>query len=199
MSKVSIMDHQDIRILKILEELEGNHAPSQRYLSDQLNISLGLVNSFLKRLAQKGYFKATAIPRNRVKYILTPKGMLEKSRLSYAYIQHSFHFYRNARQKLRKTLTRLDQSGTKKIAFYGVGDLAEIAYLSLQETELELVAIFDEDKKVKQFFRYKVQPTDRLNKYTFSKVLITKIGSEETSIAKIMKLGIMKKNILIFQ
>ena len=61
------MDTQDIRTLKILEEIEGNKTPSQRYLSDQLNISLGLVNSFIKRLAQKGYFKVTAIPRNRVK------------------------------------------------------------------------------------------------------------------------------------
>jgi len=141
------MDHQDIRTLKILEELEGNQAPSQRYLSDQLNISLGLVNSFLKRLAQKGYFKATAIPRNRMKYVLTPKGALEKSRLTYAYVQHSFKFYRDARKKLRETLIRLDRGGTKNIVFYGVGELAEIAYLSLQETKIDLLAIVEEKKQ----------------------------------------------------
>ena len=193
------MNNQDIRTLRILEEIEGNMAPSQRYLSDQLNISLGLVNSFLKRLAQKGYFKATAIPRNRVKYILTPKGMLEKSRLTYTYVQHSFQFYRNARKKLRETLTQLDQEGTKKIVFFGEGDLAEIAYLSLQETNLELLAIFDEDIKAKQFFRYTIQPIDKIIDFNFDKVLITKIGSEESSIEKIMAHGIKMENILIFQ
>ena len=145
------MDHQDIRTLRILEEIEENQAPSQRYLSGQLDISLGLVNSFLKRLAQKGYFKATSIPRNRVKYILTPKGALEKSRLSYAYIKHSFQFYRDAREKLRTAFTKLEKGGVQKIIFYGTGDIAEIAFLSLQETSMELAGLFDEEQNSKPF------------------------------------------------
>jgi DNA-binding Lrp family transcriptional regulator len=56
------MDAQDIRTLKILQELDTKSTPSQRYLSEKLNISLGLVNLFVKRLAQKGYFKITTIP-----------------------------------------------------------------------------------------------------------------------------------------
>jgi len=190
------MDHQDIRTLKILEEIEGNHTPSQRYLSDQLNISLGLVNSFLKRLGQKGYFKATNIPRNRVKYILTPKGALEKSRLTYAYVQHSFQFYREARKKLRSTLSRLEHSGTKRIVFYGSGDLAEIAYLSLQETSIELAGIVDDEKQSKTFFQCKVQAPDELSGIAFDIILITKIGSIETYSEKLVKYGVEKDKIL---
>ena len=77
------MDNQDIRTLKLLEEIENGHVPSQRDLAKTLNVSLGLVNSFIKRLAHKGYFKITTIPKNRVKYILTPKGAAEKARLTY--------------------------------------------------------------------------------------------------------------------
>ncbi|MBW2133565.1 MAG: winged helix-turn-helix transcriptional regulator [Deltaproteobacteria bacterium] len=76
------MDHRDLRTLKLLEEIEHNHAPSQRDLAKKLNISLGLVNAFVKRLAHKGYFKISTIPKNRVMYILTPKGMAEKTRLT---------------------------------------------------------------------------------------------------------------------
>ena len=86
------MNKIDIRTLKILEEIENDHTPSQRDLSKKLNISLGLVNSFVKRLVQKGYLKITTIPKNRVKYILTPKGAAEKTRLTYQYIQHSLAF-----------------------------------------------------------------------------------------------------------
>ena len=193
------MDHQDIRTLRILEEIDQHKAPSQRYLSSQLDISLGLVNSFLKRLAQKGYFKVTTIPKNRVKYILTPKGALEKSRLTYAYIQHSFQFYRNARKKLRDTLSQLDQQGIKKIAFYGTGELAEIAYLSLQETNLELLAIFDENAQKKNFLRFKVQQLNQLDGYPFEKMFVTKIGSEDTSIAKLIQHGVKREDILIFK
>lgn len=193
------MDHQDIRTLKILEEIEGNHAPSQRYLSNQLNISLGLVNSFLKRLAQKGYFKATAIPRNRVKYILTPKGALEKSRLTYAYIQHSFQYYRDARRKLRETLSRLNRNGVHTIIFYGAGELAEIAYLSLQETNIELLAIIDEEKQAKPFFKFKILPPDKLNSISFDTVLITKFDSANIHRQRLLQYGVKKENIVTLQ
>lgn len=190
------MDTQEIRTLRILEEIEMNQAPSQRYLSDQLNISLGLVNSFLKRLAQKGYFKARTIPRNRVKYILTPKGALEKSRLTYAYIQYSFEFYRDARKKLRITLARLEKDGTQRIAFYGLDDFAEIAYLSLLETSIKLVGIFDEDQQSKEFFKFKVLPPDKLNTVEFDKMLVTKIGSFGTYQERLFECGVEKDKIL---
>ena len=193
------MDHQDIRTLKILEELEENQAPSQRYLSDQLNISLGLVNSFLKRLAQKGYFKVTAIPRNRVKYIITPKGALEKSRLTYAYVQHSFKFYRDARKKLRETLVGLDRDGIKNIVFYGTGDLAEIAYLSLQETNIDLVAIVDEDRQTKPFFKLKIQALEKLREVEFDKVLITKIDKSGDCQNRLLKYRVKLEDIITFQ
>ena len=95
------MDTQELRTLRLLEEIESDQAPSQRDLSTRLNISLGLVNSFMKRLAQKGYFKITNIPKNRVRYILTPKGAAEKTRLTYEYIQYSFQFYKDARKKFK--------------------------------------------------------------------------------------------------
>ena len=57
------MDAQDIRTLKIFEEIESDQAPSQRELAQKLNVSLGLVNSFVKRLAHMGYFKVTTIPK----------------------------------------------------------------------------------------------------------------------------------------
>lgn len=193
------MDHKDIRTLKILEEIEGNHAPSQRYLSDQLNISLGLVNSFLKRLAQKGYFKARTIPRNRVKYILTSKGAMEKSRLTYAYVQHSFRFYRDARKKLRATLSRLDQKGIQDIVFYGAGELAEIAYLSLQETNIELLAIVDPEHHSKPFFKVLIKTTDFLTTVKDKVILITKMDSDGTLPEKIAQHGVDAENIVTIQ
>jgi len=190
------MDYQDIRTLKILEEIAENQAPSQRYLSAQLNISLGLVNSFLKRLAQKGYFKATTIPRNRVKYILTPKGVLEKSRLTYAYVQHSFQFYRDARKKLRSTLAKLENNGNSRIVFYGTGYLAEIAYLSLQETNIELAGIVDGEQQSKRFFQYTIQEPEKLKDIAFDKILITKIGLIESYKEKLAEFGVERDRIL---
>ena len=72
------MTPHEIRTLKILEALEKDPTQTQRDLSHQLKISLGLVNAFTKRLVKKGYFKITTIPKNRIQYMLTPKGWLKK-------------------------------------------------------------------------------------------------------------------------
>ncbi len=59
------MDTEDLRILKILEEIDTDHTPSQRELAKKLNISLGLINSFINRLGRKGYFETN---RDFLKY-----------------------------------------------------------------------------------------------------------------------------------
>ena len=179
------MDPKDIRTLKILEKVEDERPPSQRDMAKDLNVSLGLVNSFIKRLAKKGYFKITTIPKNRIKYILTPKGAAEKTRLTYLYIQHSYKFYKDARQKLRDLFSDFESQGVKRIVFYGASDLAEVAYLSLQETVIELVAIVDDLKQGKKFMGYSIENPSQLESKQFDKILITAINSRELLIEKL--------------
>jgi DNA-binding MarR family transcriptional regulator len=167
------MNTQEIRTLKILEAIDGQNAPSQRDMAESLNISLGLINSFVRRLAKKGYFKITHLPRNRVRYILTPKGMTEKTRLSYSYVQLSFRFYRDARQKIRDLYQQLQISDFERIAFFGVGDLAEIAYLSLQESDLKFVAISDFANNGQTFFGHRVVSLDELRQMQFDALILT--------------------------
>jgi DNA-binding MarR family transcriptional regulator len=192
------MDTQDLRTLKILQEFNADDSPSQRYLSKKIDISLGLVNSFLKRLAKKGYFKITTIPRNRVKYILTPKGTLEKSRLTYEYIQHSFKYYRDARYKMKHQFKSLENEGNKKIVFYGVGDLAEIAYVSLLETSMNLMAVVDPQKAGNNFLGKKVRDVDSLGNLSFDKILITTINSLEDAEQLMSRQNIKRNKIITF-
>ena len=105
------MDQDKLRTLKLLEAVDSSHPPTQRELASDLNISLGLVNAFMKRLAKKGYFKITTIPKNRAKYLLTPKGALEKSRLTYRYLRYSVGFYREIREILVTLFDRLESEG----------------------------------------------------------------------------------------
>lgn len=190
------MDDQEIRTLKILEEIDKDQPASQRDLAVKLNISLGLVNSFIKRLANKGYFKITSVPRNRVKYILTPTGAAEKARLTYEYIQYSYRFYKNARSKLRIIMKDLESKGENKIAFYGAGDFAEIAYISLQETSLKLVSVFDEKRAGDRFLGLKIVDTSAIVSNFFDTLIITKIGQKDDLINEISALGIDSEKIV---
>ncbi|NLI30190.1 MAG: winged helix-turn-helix transcriptional regulator, partial [Nitrospiraceae bacterium] len=60
--------------LKLLDEVAKEPTVSQRALSARLDIALGLVNTYLKRLCKKGHLKVTTLPRNRIKYLITPQG-----------------------------------------------------------------------------------------------------------------------------
>lgn len=193
------MDNQDLRTLKILEEIEKDKTPSQRYLAGKLNISLGLVNSFIKRLAQKGLFKIKNIPKNRVKYILTPKGATEKTRLTYKYIQYSFQFYKSAREKLRNLFYDLTKNGNKKIVFYGAGDLAEIAFISLQEVPIELVAVVDDNKAGEIFMDFVIAGSDYLSTIYFDKIIITSNDDTENNLKSILKKGISRSKIAMLE
>lgn len=167
------MDYQDIRTLQLLEEIEQNHAPSQRYLADRLNVSLGLVNSFIKRLAKKGYFKVTTIPKNRVKYILTPKGVAEKTQLTYQYINYSYQFYKDARKRLSLIFMDLRNQGVTKILFFGISQFAEIAYISLDQTSIEITGVIETGSACGKFMGIEVSPPSMIKQMEFDRVLVT--------------------------
>ncbi|MBW1741308.1 MAG: winged helix-turn-helix transcriptional regulator [Deltaproteobacteria bacterium] len=189
------MDHHDIHALRILEEIEKDNSQSQRQLARKLNMSLGLVNSFIKRLAHKGYFKITTIPKNRARYILTPKGFAEKTRLTYEFIQYSFHFYKTARGKLKALLHTLENAGVQSVIFYGASDLAEIAYVSLEETSLTLVGIVDDFKSGERFLGLTIMRPSTLTRLNYDKIIVTSISSKDAIYENLSKLNIPKTKI----
>jgi DNA-binding MarR family transcriptional regulator len=190
------MDPKDLRTLKILEQIGSNNASSQRDMASELNISLGLVNSFIKRLAKKGYLKITSIPKNRISYIITPHGAAEKTRLTYLYIQHSYKFYKEARQKLRDLYIDLENQSLTRIVFYGAGDLAEIAYISLQETGIQLIAVVDDVKMGARFMKYIVTDPVRLETDAYDRILVTTINSRNAILERIRQCGISSDRVL---
>ena len=193
------MDPKDIHTLKILEKVEKGQSTSQRDLAKELNISLGLVNSFIKRLAKKGYFKITTMPKNRMRYILTPQGAAEKTRLTYAYIQHSFNFYKEARQKLRELFIELETEGIETIIFYGASDLAEIAFLSVQETTIKLVAIVDDQRIGKNINGMRVIDPDNLKNFLYDKILITALESMQPILTNLEQKNVSREKIVQIQ
>jgi len=193
------MDPQDFKSLQILEEIGNTYSPSQRYLARKLNISLGLANSFVKRLAKKGYVKITTIPRNRVKYVLTPQGFAEKSRLTYEFIQHSFSLYKEALKKFEGLVNELEKRKVKTVVFYGASDLAEITFISLKTTKIKLVGVVDDSKKGTQLLDFTVRSTSELSKIEFDRVIITTLESKDFMVNKLLQQNIPKEKIIMLE
>lgn len=169
------MNLQGQRDLVLLSELERDGNVTQRTLATKLGVALGLTNLYIKRLARKGFIKITTIPPHRIKYLLTPQGFAEKSRLTYLYMQYSLTHYRDMRERLRKTLTAAAKDGVKRVVIYGTGELAEMAYLSLREMNLTLVGFVD-DREVDTFLSYPVWRPKVLADWEFDAVLLADLG-----------------------
>lgn len=138
------MDIEAHRDLQLLEAVEQNARVTQRTLATKLGIALGLTNIYLKRLVRKGYIKCVNVQSNRISYLITPRGIVEKARLTYEFMDYSLHLYADVRQRLR-TVVQDYAAARRRVAIFGCGEAAELAYLSLKEAGLEPVAIFDAD------------------------------------------------------
>ena len=147
-------NHQ--RELQLLNEIETSEAVTQRGLSKRLGIALGLTNLYLKRLVKKGYVKVVNIQKNRIRYLITPQGIAEKSRLTYEYMHYSLQLYRQACAVIRARFRALAEQGRKRLVFYGVGEAAELAYLCAREMDLELVGVVDAERAGRRFLDYTV-------------------------------------------
>lgn len=189
------MDLQSRRDLQLLNEVEKDSSVTQRTLAKSLGVALGLTNLYLKRLARKGYIKITTIPRNRIKYLLTPRGVAEKSRLTYEYMQYSLYYYREMRERLKQVLAGLSRAGTKRLVIYGTGELAELAYLTLQETNLSLVG-FVNGKEEGTFLSCPLMPMVALPACDFDAVLVAELENAEKARSRIVQEGIPNEKVV---
>ena len=191
------MEKEDLHILRLMGEIDRNGNHSQRELSRRLNISLGLVNTFLKRLVHKGYFKVKTMPRKRVKYFLTPEGLARKSKLTVEYLRYSMSFYKDIKNLLLNKYMEMKQNNVRSILFYGAGEVAELAYLYLQLTDIQLVGIIDDKQNGMNFFDLKIDRFDRIRKMDWDMLLLTRLEDTDKDIKSLLVNGVNQDRIAV--
>ena len=130
--------------LGVLSAIEEDDRATQRAISQELGIALGLTNAYLKKCVKKGYVKVRQIPANRYAYYLTPQGFAEKSRLTADYLSISFNFFRSSREQCAALFGTCEKRRWTRVALAGCGDLAEIFTLCRREdSDVEIVGIIN--------------------------------------------------------
>lgn len=178
------------RSLLLMSEIVGEEPLSQREISQRLGIAVGLVNSYLKNLVAKGYVRVKNFPRNRYAYLLTPQGLAEKSRLAYQHLSYFTNLYTLARQDYRALFRRLEADGVQELAFCGVDEVAEIAYLSLKETNIELTDVFDTVEAGEVFFGMTVQSLACLKNAEIMPIVISSLKRRENLYKELCNQGV---------
>jgi EPS-associated MarR family transcriptional regulator len=87
-----VEDEIHYRFLKVLQE---NPDITQRELAATLGVSLGKANYCMRALMGRGWVKMDNFRRNPKKlgyvYLLTPKGVEEKARITMRFLRHKLH------------------------------------------------------------------------------------------------------------
>ncbi|MBA7531925.1 hypothetical protein ES705_24151 [subsurface metagenome] len=131
--------------LDTLLELKEDPSLSQRSLAHKLNISLGLTNSILQNLIHRGLIKAKKMTGRKILYLITPKGIVQATNFIYDRVRETQHYYQYTKDLLTTHFTNLYDKGARRTVIYGIGQLAEITYLSLLDSPLKLHSILTDD------------------------------------------------------
>jgi DNA-binding MarR family transcriptional regulator len=183
------------RDLEVLEAVSQNERITQRTLARRLGIAVGLTNMYVKRLARKGYIKCVNVQSNRIRYLITPNGLAEKTRLTYEYMNHSLQLYREARGHLRTVLQPLATNGHHAIAIYGTGEAAELTYLSLREFGLEPVVVFDAEGGA-QFLGMTVADVSQQQQFAFDILIVATLELGSTMVTHLASMGIPRHKLV---
>jgi EPS-associated MarR family transcriptional regulator len=101
--------------LKVLRELEENPDITQRELARQLGVSLGKANYCLKALIDKGFIKARNFKNSDNKraylYVLTPRGIEEKSRISVSFLRRKMDEFESLRREIEELKAEVKNNG----------------------------------------------------------------------------------------
>ena len=113
-----LTDEYRYRILKLLE---SNPAASQRDIARELGVSLGRVNFCLQALVEKGLIKANnfrnSTTRQTYLYLLTPKGMQEKAKVTVRFLKvklEEYEFIKAQVEELQRDATKIKRTQRQK-------------------------------------------------------------------------------------
>lgn len=178
-----------LRNLRLLEELDKTPLVSQRELSNKFGIALGATNACLKEMVRKGWVRRRTSNPGKIAYHLTRSGVAEKARLSFELLRHRVHHYAELKRIIGQLFLEMERRGLKRIVFYGVSDEMEVAYITLQGTNLKLVGIVEDDEKFKPqiVLGYEVERLTRILELKPDWILITTLSESEIKRAKLAK------------
>ena len=97
---------QDSLKYHLLKTLAENPSLSQRQLASELGISLGKANYCLRALIDKGMLKAETFRqsthRARYFYMLTPRGLEEKTRVTARFLKKKLQEYEDLKAEIEQ-------------------------------------------------------------------------------------------------
>ncbi len=125
-----VLDEREFELINII----GAHLGSnQRDLSLQMDLSLGQTNMLIRRLISKGFIRITQLNKKKAKYLLTPKGIMEKMRKSVKYTLNTINSISLIKERIKKIVLKFYEEGERIFIIFGKSDFAMLIEMVLKE------------------------------------------------------------------
>ncbi|MFC2105118.1 winged helix-turn-helix transcriptional regulator, partial [Candidatus Bipolaricaulota bacterium] len=164
------------RRLELLEALRQQDRQSQRDLARAAKVSVSTVNQHIGSFIVEGWVEKQQINDRDCSYSLTSRGKLVRREMALAYLRETFVLFGQSKLHLGVYLHELlAQASAQRIALYPAGEITELALHSLGDSQVEVVALYDDDvsKHGTTLLGIEIAPATNLGKLQVDAVLVS--------------------------
>lgn len=137
-------------LLNCISELSKDDPDiSQRDLARAIELSLGMTNILLKRLAEKGFVLIKRVSPRKVSYVLTPEGMNELARKTFRYLKRTMKTVVSYKEAIVSITRDAKARGFTTIGLLGISDIEFVIEYAASQSKLPFVRL-DERSSIPQ-------------------------------------------------
>jgi len=123
---------------ELLNEIAQDSLVTQASLSARLDIAVGSVNWYIKRLINRGWIKVSHLDRTRLQYDLTRAGMQVLKQRALQYARDSLGVYKDFRRKAKAVAEDLSGKGIDCVYLDGSDEIMDILRLTCIEAGIAM-------------------------------------------------------------
>jgi predicted transcriptional regulator len=150
--------------LNILKEVSANARITQAELAGRCNLSVAMVNNYMKDLCNAGLLEYNRKTVKSVTYHLTPAGTQYLEGLQSELIVEMVHMFATAKEHIRSRIMNQANSVLQRVVLYGSGHLAQLAFHALELSGVSVLGVCDDDPNMigKDFCGRKIVYTSQI-------------------------------------
>ena len=117
----------------IMNEIVNNENISQRDLSKKLNISLGTINLLINKMIKDGLIKMEQVSSKQVIYMLTPQGIINKSKKTVNYLKSHYKVICDTKKRIKVILENTTNKYNKLFILKSNNEMGDILLTATKE------------------------------------------------------------------
>ena len=131
--------------LNILQQLASDCHLTQAELARRCDLSVAMVNNYIKELCVLGLLEYHRKSSRNVSYHLTPSGKGHVDNIRQELMLELVQLFADAKVRIQELVNGQVADGLRRVVLFGNGHLAELTFHALESAKFEVVGVCDDD------------------------------------------------------